>query len=69
MQISSFWRAQWKPLALIVVAFVLCFYLPVEALQQSERLRNAFWEALYLVRWYAQEHVKWTRKTGQGAKL
>ena len=57
MQISSFWREQWKPLALIVVAFVLCFYLPVEALQQSERLRNAFWEALYLVRWYAQEHV------------
>ncbi len=57
MQISSFWREQWKPLALIVAAFVLCFYLPVEALQQSERLRNAFWEALYLVRWYAQEHV------------
>ena len=57
MQLTPFWREQWKPLALIVAAFVLCFYLPVEALQQSERLRNAFWEALYLVRWYAQEHV------------
>lgn len=57
MQITPFWREQWKPLALIVAAFLLCFYLPVEALQQSERLRNAFWEALYLVRWYAQEHV------------
>lgn len=57
MQITPFWREQWKPLALIVAAFLLCFYLPVEVLQQSERLRNAFWEALYLVRWYAQEHV------------
>lgn len=57
MQITPFWREQWKPLALIVAAFLLCFYLPVEALQQSERLRHAFWEALYLVRWYAQEHV------------
>ena len=57
MQLTPFWREQWKPLVLIVAAFVLCFYLPVEALQQSERLRNAFWEALYLVRWYAQEHV------------
>jgi len=57
MQPTPFWREQWKPLALIVAVFLLCFYLPVEALQQSERLRNAFWEALYLVRWYAQEHV------------
>ncbi len=57
MQVSPFWREQWKPLALIVTAFFLCFYLPIEALQQSERLRNAFWEALYLVRWYSREHV------------
>ncbi|MGC9525086.1 MAG: permease [Limnospira sp.] len=57
MQISPFWRDQWKPLALIVAAFLLCFYLPIEALKQSERLQSAFWEALYLVRWYAQEHV------------
>jgi uncharacterized protein len=57
MQLSPFWREQWKPLALIIAAFVLCFYLPVEALQQSQRFRNAFWEALHLVRWYAQEHV------------
>lgn len=57
MQITSFWREQWKPLALIVAVFMLCFYLPVEAIQQSERIRNAFWESLYLVRWYAQEHV------------
>ncbi|TVQ23822.1 MAG: hypothetical protein EA367_02115 [Leptolyngbya sp. DLM2.Bin15] len=57
MHVSSFWREQWKALALMVMAFLLCFYLPVEALQQSERLRNAVWESLYLVRWYAQEHV------------
>jgi uncharacterized membrane protein YraQ (UPF0718 family) len=52
-----FWKEEWKPLVLIVAIFLICFYLPVEALQQSERLQNAVWEALYLVRWYAQEHV------------
>ncbi|RAQ39048.1 hypothetical protein B9S53_23930, partial [Arthrospira sp. O9.13F] len=57
MRISTFWREQWQPLALIVALFLLCFYLPVEAIRQSERLQNAFWESLYLVRWYAQEHV------------
>jgi uncharacterized membrane protein YraQ (UPF0718 family) len=57
MQLHSFWRQQWKPLATIVAGFLLCFYLPVEGLQQSERLYNAFWQSLYLVRWYAQEHV------------
>jgi len=57
MQLNSFWREQWKSLAAIVAVFVLFFYLPVEDLQQSERLRNACWEALYLVHWYAQEHV------------
>ncbi len=51
------WQEEWKPLAVIVAVFLLCFYLPVEAIQNSERLRNAFFESLYLVRWYAQEHV------------
>ncbi|MDT9295187.1 MAG: permease [Arthrospira platensis PCC 7345] len=57
MRISTFWQEQWQPLAFIIAIFLLCFYLPVEAIQQSERLQNAFWESLYLVRWYAQEHV------------
>lgn len=52
-----FWKSEWKPLLWIVVGFLLCFYLPVELIQQSERLRHAFFESLYLVRWYAQEHV------------
>jgi uncharacterized membrane protein YraQ (UPF0718 family) len=52
-----FWKEEWKPLALIVAAFLVCFYLPVEAIANSERLRNAFFESLYLVRWYAREHV------------
>jgi len=52
-----FWKSEWKPLVWIVVGFLLCFYLPVELIQNSERLRNAFFESLYLVRWYAQEHV------------
>lgn len=54
---NAFWKGEWKSLTLIVAVFVLCFYLPVEFLQDSERLADSFWEALYLVRWYAQEHV------------
>ncbi|QPK63214.1 permease [Methylomonas sp. LL1] len=57
MNNTSFWRDEWKALLLIVAGFLVCFYLPVEALQSWERLHNAFWEALYLVRWYAEEHV------------
>jgi uncharacterized membrane protein YraQ (UPF0718 family) len=52
-----FWKLEWKPLLWIVGGFLLCFYLPVEIIQNSEQLKNAFFESLYLVRWYAQEHV------------
>ena len=51
------WKKEWKVLLLIVGGFLLSFYLPVETMQRSARLSNAFWEALHLVRWYAQEHV------------
>lgn len=54
---STFWKTEWKPLGVITAVFILCFYLPVEYIQQSRRLIDSFWEALYLVRWYAQEHV------------
>ena len=54
---NTFWRDEWKPLLLILAGFLACFYLPVESLQGWERLHNAFWESLYLVRWYAEEHV------------
>jgi hypothetical protein len=48
---------EWKPLTAIIAVFLACYYLPVEWLQQSQRLENALWESLHLVRWYAQEHV------------
>ncbi len=51
------WKSEWKPLAAIVTVFIACYYLPVDWLQQSARLENALWEALHLVKWYAQEHV------------
>lgn len=54
---NTFWKTEWKPLGVITAVFILCFYLPVEYIQQSRRLIDSFWEALYLVRWYAQEHV------------
>lgn len=51
------WNKEWKSLALIVGGFVLCYYLPVDWLRGLERLQNAVWESLYLVKWYAREHV------------
>ena len=51
------WKNEWKKLALLTAAFLACFYLPVEYLMGWTRLKAAVWESLYLVRWYAQEHV------------
>ena len=51
------WKNEWKKLAVLVIAFLACFYLPVQYLQGWARFKNAVWESLYLVRWYAQEHV------------
>jgi Predicted permeases len=47
------WKDEWKPLAIIVVAFLGCFFLPVG----NPRFNHAVMESLYLVKWYAQEHV------------
>ena len=51
------WKHEWKPLVAIVSVFIALYYLPVDWLQQSERVGNALWEALHLAKWYAQEHV------------
>ncbi|MBM3494892.1 MAG: hypothetical protein FJX72_11335 [Armatimonadetes bacterium] len=48
---------EWRRLALLILVLAACFYLPVEQLQSWHRLKNALWESLYLIRWYAQEHV------------
>ena len=48
-----FWRNQWKALLLIVGVLLACFYLPIG----QPRFDRAILEALYLVRWYAREHV------------
>lgn len=47
------WKNEWKKLALIMGAFLACFYLPVG----KARFDTAILEALHLVKWYAQEHV------------
>ncbi len=47
------WKHEWKKLALIVGAFLGCFYLPIG----KGRFDTAILEALHLVKWYAQEHV------------
>ncbi|MFO7831334.1 MAG: permease [Desulfuromonadaceae bacterium] len=46
-------KTESKPLFWIIAVFALCFYLPVE----SARVQGAVLESLYLVKWYAREHV------------
>lgn len=47
------WKSEWKKLVGIIGVFLAFFYLPVG----TERFDNAVMEALYLAKWYAQEHV------------
>jgi len=47
------WKKEWKPLSIIVFIFLGLFYLPLGV----PRLDNALRESLYLLNWYAQEHV------------
>jgi uncharacterized membrane protein YraQ (UPF0718 family) len=47
------WKEEWKKLATIGIVFLACFYLPLG----WARFDNAVMESLYLVKWYAQEHV------------
>ncbi len=47
------WKREWKALAVIIILFLACFYLPVGL----PRFDNAVLEAFHLVKWYAQEHV------------
>jgi uncharacterized protein len=42
-----------QKLLLVIGAFLLCYFLPVE----SARFNNAVFEALALTKWYAREHV------------
>jgi uncharacterized membrane protein YraQ (UPF0718 family) len=52
-RLVSYWQEEWKPLALIVSVFLMCYYIPVG----NARFDNAVMEAFHLVKWYAQEHV------------
>jgi uncharacterized protein len=47
------WKTEWKALLGIIVLFLVCFYLPVG----TDRFNEAVIGALYLVKWYAREHV------------
>ncbi|RKZ30992.1 hypothetical protein DRQ33_07425 [bacterium] len=47
------WKSEWKKLLLIIAGFLIAFYLPLG----SSSFNNAIFEALYLVKWYAREHV------------
>jgi uncharacterized protein len=46
-------KQEWKALFWMVAAFLAAYFLPVG----RERFDNAVYEALALLRWYAQEHV------------
>jgi uncharacterized membrane protein YraQ (UPF0718 family) len=47
------WKSEWKPLAAILGAFGVFYFLPVG----SPRFDNSLLEGLSLARWYAREHV------------
>jgi hypothetical protein len=47
------WKREWKKLAVIAVVFLAFFWLPVG----WRRFDNAITESLYLMKWYAREHV------------
>ncbi len=47
------WKTEWKKLALIIVVFLACFFLPAGI----ARFDNAIIDSLHLVKWYAREHV------------
>ncbi len=47
------WKKEWKPLAVIVAVFLVCFWLPIG----WSRFDGAIMEALHLAKWYAREHV------------
>lgn len=47
------WKKEWKILLAIGAIFAIFFYLPIG----EPRFDNAIFEALYLTKWYAQEHV------------
>jgi uncharacterized membrane protein YraQ (UPF0718 family) len=46
-------RKEWKPFLIIVAVFLVSFYLPTGV----PRFDNAVLEGLYLVKWYARQHV------------
>jgi len=46
------WKKEWKALLLVIAVFVACFYAVGTA-----GFDNAVFKGLYLVRWYAREHV------------
>lgn len=52
-----FWKKEWKTLLLMSGVFLACYYFPVERLEGALRYGGALWESLYLMRWYAREHV------------
>jgi len=47
------WKKEWKPLAGIIVVFLVFFYLPVN----GDRFTGGVMEAFHLAKWYAREHV------------
>lgn len=47
------WKNEWKPLFIIAVTFLVFFFVPIE----SPKLKSAIFEAFYLTKWYARQHV------------
>lgn len=50
---TTYWKREWKPLALITIVFLGFYFLPAD----SVRFGGALKESILLVSWYAREHV------------
>lgn len=47
------WKEEWKPLIWVAAIFGIAYYLPVGI----PRFDHSLQESLYLIKWYAREHV------------
>jgi uncharacterized membrane protein YraQ (UPF0718 family) len=47
------WQREWKHLTAITAFFLVFFFVPFE----SESVRGSLLEGVYLIKWYAREHV------------
>ena len=57
MNKSSYWKYEWRPLAIIATVFLIFYFVPFSNLQSGNFFLNPIYEALALAQDYARKHV------------